>query len=242
MIKFFRHIRQNLIMENRTTKYFKYAIGEIFLVVIGILLALQINNWNETRKLNNREAIYLKGLKADFEQSKTALARVIKKTDRVAKMVDTLGAIIKKNGDALTLMQIDSLTSGSTGFTVFMPSEGVINDIIGSGKLDMVTNNELRKKNASWEADLKMIREYENLGRELSDKYSDHTSPYFDMLNAKFMKPAFLDHKRAEFLSDIIMTNYMTQIFGNSMMLNELYKEKSEAIDGLITIIDHELQ
>ena len=49
MIKFFRRIRQNLIMENKTSKYFKYAIGEILLVVIGILIALQINNWNEKR-------------------------------------------------------------------------------------------------------------------------------------------------------------------------------------------------
>ncbi len=51
MIKFFRHIRQNLIMENKTGKYLKYAIGEIVLVVFGILIALQINNWNEQRKL-----------------------------------------------------------------------------------------------------------------------------------------------------------------------------------------------
>jgi len=50
MIKFFRHIRQNLIMENKTGKYLKYAIGEIVLVMIGILLALQVNNWNENRK------------------------------------------------------------------------------------------------------------------------------------------------------------------------------------------------
>jgi len=50
MIKFFRKIRQNLLMENKTKKYFKYAIGEIILVVIGILIAVQINNWNENRK------------------------------------------------------------------------------------------------------------------------------------------------------------------------------------------------
>ena len=52
MIKFFRNIRQSLIMEKNTAKYLKYAIGEIVLVVIGILIALQINNWNEQRKLN----------------------------------------------------------------------------------------------------------------------------------------------------------------------------------------------
>ena len=51
MIKFFRNIRQILIMENNTSKYLKYAIGEIVLVVIGILIALQINNWNVDGKL-----------------------------------------------------------------------------------------------------------------------------------------------------------------------------------------------
>ena len=50
MIKFFRQIRYNLMSENKTGKYIKYALGEILLVMIGILLALQVNNWNEGRK------------------------------------------------------------------------------------------------------------------------------------------------------------------------------------------------
>ena len=53
MIKFFRKIRQQMIKENKVSKYFLYAIGEIILVVIGILIALSINNWNEDKK--NRE-------------------------------------------------------------------------------------------------------------------------------------------------------------------------------------------
>ena len=65
MIKFFRKIRQNLLMENKTGKYFKYAIGEIVLVVIGILIALQINNWNESRKHLEEEQIILKKLAND---------------------------------------------------------------------------------------------------------------------------------------------------------------------------------
>lgn len=60
MIKFFRTIRQNLLSEGKTGKYLKYAIGEIILVVIGILIALQINNWNEERKqLEIRDSYYL---------------------------------------------------------------------------------------------------------------------------------------------------------------------------------------
>ncbi len=55
MIKFFRKIRFNLMSENKTGKYFKYAIGEIVLVVLGILIALQINNWNEQRKQRKLE-------------------------------------------------------------------------------------------------------------------------------------------------------------------------------------------
>jgi hypothetical protein len=73
MIKLFRNIRQNLINEGKTTKYFKYAIGEIVLVVIGILIALQINNWNEKRK----EAIAVKNvlleIKDDLIQDKAEL-------------------------------------------------------------------------------------------------------------------------------------------------------------------------
>ena len=62
MIKFFRHIRQRLVKENRTSKYLLYAIGEIILVVIGILIALQINNWNDERKTKNLEEKILKEL------------------------------------------------------------------------------------------------------------------------------------------------------------------------------------
>ncbi len=68
MIKFFRNIRQNLLSEGKTGKYLKYAIGEILLVVVGILIALSINNWNDERKSEKLEKKYLIRLKNDLEQ------------------------------------------------------------------------------------------------------------------------------------------------------------------------------
>jgi len=62
MIKFFRKIRQKLLTENKFSKYLLYAIGEILLVVIGILIALQINNWNEAQKANHKQTLVLKEL------------------------------------------------------------------------------------------------------------------------------------------------------------------------------------
>ena len=67
MIKFFRKIRYNLMSKNKTGKYFKYAIGEIVLVVLGILIALQINNWNENQKKVKTEIEYVNNLIQDIK-------------------------------------------------------------------------------------------------------------------------------------------------------------------------------
>ena len=77
MIQFFRRIRQKLLTENRFSKYLLYAIGEIILVMIGILLALQVNNWNEERKSRKHETKLLKELLAEINFS-------IKEVDTVA--------------------------------------------------------------------------------------------------------------------------------------------------------------
>lgn len=67
MIKLFRNIRKNLLIEDKTSKYLKYAIGEIVLVVIGILIALQINNWNQNRIENEALRGYLKNIKSNIK-------------------------------------------------------------------------------------------------------------------------------------------------------------------------------
>ena len=82
MIKFFRKIRQNLLSEGKTGKYFKYAIGEIVLVVIGILVALGINNWNENRKDRNLERNYIQELKTDLRKDSTSISSMLYKSNK----------------------------------------------------------------------------------------------------------------------------------------------------------------
>ena len=89
MIKFFRKIRQNLLMENKTGKYFKYAIGEIILVVIGILIALQINNWNEKRGQENK-------IKSVYSIIKSDLTNDIEKFDKIINSMTSLDTVFKK--------------------------------------------------------------------------------------------------------------------------------------------------
>ncbi|MBT8265790.1 MAG: hypothetical protein KJP20_04535, partial [Bacteroidia bacterium] len=92
MIKFFRKIRKNLLSEGKTGKYLKYAVGEIALVMIGILLALQVNNWNENRKAENKELKLLRELKDDLIETKKDLMTDI---ERIPKLLDVTNALYK---------------------------------------------------------------------------------------------------------------------------------------------------
>lgn len=106
MIKFFRKIRQRLLTENKFSKYLIYAVGEIFLVVIGILIALSINNWNDRRKKNNLKANYIESLKSDLSadldyfkiqiaSDSTDLAKMLSFSNRLSNSATTMDTLIQ---------------------------------------------------------------------------------------------------------------------------------------------------
>ena len=106
MIKFFRHIRRALIQENKMGKYFKYAIGEIFLVVIGILIALQINNWNEVRKLQNEINIYLNQKLENLKEDRLRLIEIRDVRQEKAEKSKYVFDVGLKNIDAISITNI----------------------------------------------------------------------------------------------------------------------------------------
>lgn len=97
MLKFFRKIRQRLLTENKFSKYLIYAIGEIILVVIGILIALQINNWNEDRKDLGKGYEIMKEIKENLEFNNVEFSKEIKEEQSVIHSIDIVLENLKLN-------------------------------------------------------------------------------------------------------------------------------------------------
>lgn len=142
MIKLFREIRQNLLNEGKTTKYFKYAIGEIFLVVIGILIALQVNNWNIERLNKIEEQSYLKAIKTDLTKD------VLQLKEEVSNIIIQLTALenIQKGlaSDSTTINQDIAFTTSLVTTFTFVPEKATIDDLKSSGKLNLLTNKKVK--------------------------------------------------------------------------------------------------
>lgn len=115
MLRIFRRLRQKLISEQRMSKYLLYAIGEILLVVIGILIALQVNNWNEVRKLRNKNSENLFSLSQELKSNKEVIGVNIEKVRNQIRtglnMMDSLntGVVPRHQWDAYLLDKVGSL-------------------------------------------------------------------------------------------------------------------------------------
>ncbi|MCA0133554.1 DUF6090 family protein [Winogradskyella alexanderae] len=158
MIKFFRKIRQNLLIENKTGKYFKYAIGEIVLVVIGILIALQINNWNEQRKENIKEQAILKRLQKEFISNRDQLQDKIDFRNNVIKNCELL---LNNFNEPKNGMRNDILNNIAS----LLPStyDPIQNDLVSSGNVEILKNEELKQLLVNWSTDVIQLKEVEQM-------------------------------------------------------------------------------
>jgi len=108
MIKFFRKIRQKLVTENKFSKYLLYAIGEIALVVIGILIALSINNWNQRQINKNKELALIRSLNKELILNQDYL---VSRIDFLTQVVEEKGKrLLKLTGPSAKSIEIDSLS------------------------------------------------------------------------------------------------------------------------------------
>ena len=143
MIKFFRKIRQGLLTENKFNKYLIYAIGEIVLVVIGIFIALQLNNWNTNRLLKNEELQLLESLHQEFSENLLVFDDVYKKHLNRKKSIEIL---MTSEIEELHLDSLRALTRISHNNYTYDPYQGIYRSIINSGKIELISNYSLKQK------------------------------------------------------------------------------------------------
>jgi hypothetical protein len=168
MIKFFRKIRQKMLTENKFSKYLIYAIGEIVLVVIGILIALQINNANENRKSAKQENLYLKRLLSENRDDINTFKNNISDLEKGIETIEKLSLVLNSkdsNDEKLIAAANDFFGYGSI-YPIFSSSTSTFDDLSSTGNLKDIRNSELRDELVKHYAKHKQVAEWIRIGTE----------------------------------------------------------------------------
>ncbi|MCB0436517.1 MAG: hypothetical protein KDD08_10735, partial [Mangrovimonas sp.] len=171
MIKLFRNIRKKLLREGKATNYLKYAIGEIVLVVIGILIALQINNWNSNRIQNTNELLLSKRLLEETQRNLVTL-----RTDSLIAETSRSSALNILHLIGLDTNQVAERTLDSLVFKILAsPSldfnSSVLDEALSTGQVANFKNDSLKDIIYTLPAKLKKVKEREKIIDEESNKH-----------------------------------------------------------------------
>jgi len=208
MIKLFRNIRKNLLNKGKTSKYFKYAIGEIVLVVIGILIALSINNWNEEYADHKREIKYLKSLKNEMESNlqsvnieEQRILDFMKREEVLAKIMSSPKAIDSISDKTIFKFYFDIFNND----VITNIETGAINEIISSGGLQLIKNDSIRKLIAAWDTNTYLVKYQEENLKESSKKIDNL---FFDeeLISTRYIY-SFLESFDTQKLGEPLATN-----------------------------------
>ncbi len=252
MIKFFRNIRKNLLSEGKISKYLKYAIGEIVLVVIGILIALQINNWNQNLVNTQIEAELLHAISDKMKLNKRQHSMGSNRYKSVVEAAEELLAASNSPARKIPQNKLDEYYSTlSKRFLMGKSNATMIYDeMIGSGQLILLKSATLRSELTALKANMQLLAAYEdehlnfvdnqlspylNANIDLLQAYQNAKRDSYDtVLALKFdhipLKPLSVN----KVLTEIKFSNLMVELIMHSKTLMPIYSR----INQNITIID----
>ena len=243
MIKFFRKIRQKMLTENKLSKYLIYAIGEIVLVMIGILLALQVNNWNEERKKRITESEVITSLNGDFKSAKLEIVRLQKLLDGRTEKLGTLSENCSLKNPSISQEKMDSLIWGGYALPSFTPPDGTLSDLLSSGKINVIRNVELRKLLSEWGGGLQEVKRQELFqGEFLYKRFTPFIEERVEFQHPRFEKYMKMEKADSfeidsrELLKDVNFCNLVRRSIYFNIFISFYYKGTEKRIDRIIEL------
>ena len=248
MINFFRKKRKKLADDNKAVKYTRYAIGEIVLVVIGILIALQINNWNENRKNKIIENTYLENIKTDLKTNLIYLEKFISKRQETVNSVASI-LIYFNEEEPFNIIDFNFHCLTVMDWSPFEQHDNTYQELINSGKLSILTNKTIKNSLQNMQTKFKSIQFIESEMEEDYERYlydpffstidletslkgiqaNKKDIPNLDLLNVQILL------KNKTFKNGFVLADY------NSTNLISEYSNMVRSTKKLINLIDVEL-
>ena len=240
MIKFFRKIRQNLLSEGKTGKYFKYAIGEIVLVVIGILIALQINQWNENRKENNALKTLTENLNNELQKNLEELEIDLSRVKNSITASNTLLSYTGSKNIEVDNIIIDSLIYYAVSNPTWNPSSYVLNDIKNSGKLSTLKNENLKLLLYDWDRLYEDILEWHTGSTNNTNRLVYFVSEKGSLVNIDYYnkneKSTKFDIENIDLLQEIRFENDIENSLYSLIELEKRYTKASVLLNKIIEL------
>jgi hypothetical protein len=261
MINFFRKLRQKEITNNKFSSYLLYAIGEIFLVVVGILIALQVNNWNEDRKNAKKEQLILVQLEKEYKSNLAQLEeKMLMRNDIIHTSEDVLDII-----DNPANVNKDTLFNKIGILTLDPTFDPIMNDLISSGNLQLIQNKELKNKLSNWTSDVQALQEMEkewqkmtlqinfpfivslNIYRDVAhNQYKDKKLPVYIIDRNLKDKLDIGKSKKTPNIESVLNNDEIESIFARAITSNYVTNLQSHAlknkINELLTLLHKEIK
>ena len=244
MIKIFRKIRYNLMSAGKTSRYLKYAIGEIILVVIGILIALQINNWNQDRKNDKTIHQLYENLQSSLKTDSLELAEILNRSHNSLTNMDLL---LTTPSEALLaeysneeLMQIPQAIFD--GVYSFYPKMGIYNQILSSNLMEFIKSEKMKDALRLY-YDFRCTR-YRALDPIMDEMYHQTYKKFLsEDLKINFFSNQKDPDANIVFDRDLILKfkDETRKLYDLTQGVDGILKELEEDINNLLTIINNEL-
>ena len=242
MITLLRKIRKQLLSKGQFSSYLLYAIGEILLVVIGILIALQINNWNENNQEEKKQTYYLQSLKSDLQANDAELERVIKYSQRTISLADSLLRLSEKSLENIELKGLTTQILNAGNYSIFKNKSTTVRELMATGDLKLIKSDSLRSYVANWESEIEDIRSYELPNTENSQSYFKFVMKHLDVYKGKLNKPPLDLPMLAQLFANREFMNGLAGRASYPKWLAEQYSKQKEKTEVLLKLINKELE